>query len=227
MGNFFDRLFKWVWRLTGLALLIIVLIVLVPLSLGVANYINKPQQKVSQVAGTTIDAKKLRLLPFSEITGTTFLYARLGEEGSALSSGSYIENNTSNILFFDTKEKKAHWLIAGNDQRIYYFSFIKYPSHNSPDLTSFQKQTTTGILFSIKTAPGQDGASAQDLFIADANGKNVKLIAKGIDSILSYNQPSDDNFLVFYLKDGVAKVIDYKISDHTVSSDSVIALQQQ
>ena len=119
-----DRFFAWVWRINGLLLLALGLVAVVGAVALIFNIAlfwsrDRPEQRLTQVAGANLTAQDLRLGDFRRIAGTQFLYARLAPPSEYIGSGSSGGLGTAhNLLFFDTVTKKAHWLLPDNDQTL-------------------------------------------------------------------------------------------------------------
>ncbi|HAX91541.1 MAG TPA: hypothetical protein DCY07_04945, partial [Rhodospirillaceae bacterium] len=146
----------------------------------------------------------------------------------SLSSVNYIKSNSRNILFFNTVDKKAHWLFPNNDQVIVNVRFITYPAGGvrlSSDSTQ-QKVTTSILIASEDRAPLAAGSKRlQNLFIALSDDYKLTPVVEGIDSILGHHQTSENNLLIFYLTNGAAKVIDYDLAARKVTSDTLLTAQ--
>lgn len=123
-----DRFFAWVWRINGLLLLCLALLatglaLYLAVDIGMSTAQERPEEQLSEVAGTDLAARDLRLADFRPIAGTRFIYAELASPSDYIGSGSSgSPGNAANLLFFDTASKKAHWLLPTNDQKIPSFS---------------------------------------------------------------------------------------------------------
>ena len=88
-----ERFFVWVWRLNGLALLGLAVAGLVSglgLAINIALFASheRPDDKLTEVAGVNLRSQDLRLANFQEIAGTSFLFARLAGPSEYIGSGS-------------------------------------------------------------------------------------------------------------------------------------------
>ena len=133
MGNgakYLDGFFRWVWRITGLLLLLLVLY-------GVANLIwasrstthgQAPdgEATIGRLDRTDKPQAALKLGRFEALSGTPVLYAQLGSEepSPASLSSSFTLTDLRNLLFFDTASRKAHWLLDDNTHSIAALSVI-------------------------------------------------------------------------------------------------------
>ncbi len=222
MGKRLDHFFVWVWRVVGLGILGLGLLFV--LTIAGAFRHERPQQRLTQVAGTDLNAQKLRLSNFMAIPGTKALYANLAPEQAktiSYSSG----NDARNVLFFNTEEKKAHWLLPSNNQTISYFSFLAYPTKGPMILRPDNDQKVVGILFSTKSLNSivPENTVPQKLCVADANGSNIKTLVENSEEVLGFHQPSQSSVLIFYASKGEARVLDYDLTAREVKSDTPLS----
>ena len=216
-----DRFFVWVWRLNGLLLLMLALVVVVG---GAALIFNsarfwsrdRPAQRLANVAGTDLGAKKLRLGNFHPIAGTQLLYAALEAPSKYIGSGSIGSGGSArNLLFFDIGTKKAHWLLPDNNQTIESFTFPMDPPAER------RKQVALAILLELRRDdPSTPDGASRRLAIAPPDGRTIALLADSTDGLLGHHQPGRDSVLVFYVSAGAARVLDADPATRKVRSNA-------
>lgn len=214
-----DRFFVWVWRLNGLLLLVVALVVVVgggALILNSALFWSRerPAQRLANVAGADLGAKKLRLGNFHPIAGTQLLYAELEAPSNYIGSGSIGSRGSArNLLFFDIGTKKAHWLLPDNNQTIESFAFLMDPPtarymYNDGEAQT-RKQVALAILLELqRDDPSTPDGASRRLAIAPPDGRTIALLADSTEGLLGYHQPGRDSVLVFYVSAGAARVLD-------------------
>lgn len=111
-----ERFFTWVWRINGVLVLLAVTLCLVAFgaiafNLGIFESRDRPETKLTEVAGADLTTEDLKLGSFRSLKGTDFLFAQLAPPSKYVGSGSSGAMGTArNLLFFDTNSKTAHWL---------------------------------------------------------------------------------------------------------------------
>ncbi len=235
-----DQLFKWIWRANGLALLVLSLAGVVALALLVANVglfaaRERPEENVTEVAGTRIESAALRFGDFDEIVGTAWLYAPLGTESDYIGSGSSGGvANTRNLLFFDTTTHRTHWLLKGNHEFIRTSSFLTttpgctHPGDDSEKCEA--SRVAIALLLQIESEPaaakkttGLDGS--RRIAIAAADGTDVRELVTGVDGLRGVHSIDGTRTLVFYAKAGAVRVLDIDPQTRTLRSDEKLSAQ--
>lgn len=235
MGSRSDNFFNWVWKINGLLVLSVSLaalgaILTLTFSDKLFGHGDRPEQKITQVAGSDIRKDDLQLGDFIEVKGTTLLYASLRAKSDRIASGSsYGQGDARNLLFFDTKSKKVRWLLNGNEQIIPSVSFITDPESEDYEYStgglSGKSITTQSILLEI--APlGTDGSTIggrRRLALASPNGESLLTVAEGIDGLLGKHKTSEQSLLAFYSIRGEVRVVEIDLEARTVTSDSALS----
>ena len=187
---------------------------------------QRPEQQLTNVAGTNLGPEDLRLGSFQRIAGTEFLYAELGSSSKHIASGPRgALGSARNLLFFNVNTKKAHWLLPDNGQTIESFSFLTDPPEARYAYWNYETQkrdeTTIALLLELQPdAPSSEEAS-RTLAIAPPDGRSVTLIAASTEGLLGHHQPNKESVLVFYVSEGAARVLDVDTDTREVRSDSV------
>lgn len=118
-----ERIFAWVWRVNALLLLFLGLVGVGAAGIGLFNIArfasrDRPEQQLTQIAGTDLGSQDLHLGDFRAIAGTGFLYAPLASSSKYIGSGSAGGLGPSrNLLFFDTTSKKRVGFSKGMTNR--------------------------------------------------------------------------------------------------------------
>lgn len=227
-----ERLFVWVWRINGLLLLALALLGVIG---GAALVFNttlfwsreRPEQKLTNVAGADLGARDLRLGGFRSIAGTQLLYAELASPSQYIGSGSSGGlGSAHNLLFFDITSKKAHWLFADHAQTIESFSFLMDPpgtryTYNDGEAEK-RDQVAVAILLEVKRNPPDAASVSRSMAIASRDGRTLTPIAQSSEGLLGYHQPTKESVLVFYVSGGAARVLDADPTTGTVRSDALL-----
>jgi hypothetical protein len=225
-----SRFFKWVWRIDGLLLMACALGALAIIGLVLGLEVFGPQRvpdALTEVAGQALEKSDLRLSGFQPISGTSFLYAPLevrGEYGLRSGSSGYGYGEPRNLLFFDALSKRAHWLLESSDRTIHSYAFLTDPADSADDEDDDERHTI-GLLLEIARDPASSERKASALrrvAVAAPDGRTIATIAETAQEVLGHHQPRTDTLLVFYVADGVARVLDVDPTTRTVRSDSVL-----
>ena len=228
-----DRVFIWIWRINGVLLFALAVLGVVGAAALVFNTAlfwsrERPEQQLTNVAGADLGAKDLRLGDFRAVAGTQFLYAPLASPSKYIASGSSRGlGSARNLLFFDIKTKKAHWLFPDNRQTIDSFSFLMDPpgTRYMYDDGEAQKrdQVTVGILLELqRNDPATVDGPSRSLALASPDGRAVTSIAQSTEGLLGYHQPSKESVLIFYVSCGGARVLDADVATGKVHSDVLL-----
>lgn len=234
-----DQAFKWIWRANGLALLVLSIAGVVALALLVANVglfaaRERPEENVTEVAGTTIESAALRFGNFDEIIGTSLLYAPLGTESEYIGSGSSGGvANTRNLLFFDSVTKKAHWLLKGNHEFIHTYSFLTDApgcAHSGDDSEQCEaSRVAIALLLQIESEPAAakktGSTGSRRIAIAAVDGTDVRELVTGADGLRGVHSIDSTRTLVFYAKAGAVRVLDIDPRTRTLRSDEKLSAQ--
>jgi hypothetical protein len=232
MGNgkrYVDGFFQWVWRITGLLLLVLVLYGVGSLVVTSRSTRNHPQAPIGEATLGRADRPdqqeaELKLGGFQELLGTSVLYAQLGSEGSSVGSlsSSYTPTNLRNVLFFDTASRQAHWLLDDNTQFMAALSVIGEPDPYR-SRRSTEDSHALGLLFLSRPADAEiKGAPTWDIRLASVDGRQVKTLVDGVSTLLDHELTNDHTLLVFYAKRGVAHVLDVDPVTRELRSDQTL-----
>jgi len=212
-----DRFFVWVWRVNGLLVLGLVLVVgvtVVAFNSALFWRPERPPQQLANVAGADLGAKNLRLGHFRPIAGTQLLYAALETPAKYIGSSSIgTAGSARNLLFFDIGTKKAHWLLPDNSQTIESFTFLMDPPAVRYMYNDGEAQTKNQVAIAILLELQRDDAPAaavgsRRLMIAPPDGRPLASLADSTEALLGVHQPGRNSVLVFYVSAGTARVLD-------------------
>ena len=238
MENRTEKTFKWIWRANGIALLILSLgglIALVSLvvNIGVFASRERPEKKITEIAGTSIDYNTLRFGDFREIKGTPLLYAPLGTKSEYIGSGSSVGvANARNLLFFDTTTQKAHWLLDDNDEAIQSMSFLTDPpkcQYRDAAYSECEASKVT-IALLVELNPTRQGGkapgSSRRIAIAAPDGTDMRDLATDADGLLGFHLLDGSKAIVFYSKAGTVRFMDIDVTKRTLRSDEVLSTKE-
>lgn len=225
-----DGFFRWVWRINGLILLLLLLLGAISLAGTLVSFKHHRQAPDGMATLGRPDQPDrhqapLKLGRFQALPGTSVLYAQLGNEGvsvGSLSSG-FTPPDMRNLLFFDTLSRQARWLFDDNAQSIAAMSVISEPA---PPQTQGAKPDCKALGVLLLTRPAQadnrDEAS-WGVRLASVDGRQVKTLAARVDTLLDHQLADDHTLLVFYAKQGTAHVLDVDPATREVRSDLPLA----
>jgi len=232
MGNgkkYVDGFFRWVWRITGLLLLLLVLYATVSFvwaSMSIKGRRQAPdgEATIGRVDRPDRQQAALKLGGFKALSGTSVLYAQLGSEGPTVGSlsSSYTPTDLRNLLFFDTASRQAHWLLDDNTQSMAALSVIGEPD---PYLSrgSTGDNHALGLLFLSRPARAEDKRDTSwDIRLASIDGRQLKTLVSGADSLLDHQLVNDHTLLVFYATRGVVHVLDVDPATRELRSDRTL-----
>lgn len=229
MGNgkkYVDGFFSWVWRITGLLLLLLVLY-------GIVSIVGASRSMKQAPAGEATVGRldrpdqhqaALKLGGFQALSGTSMLYARLGSEGPSVGSlsSSYTPTDLRNLLFFDTASRQAHWLLDDDTQSMAALSVIGGPSPYRTQ-ASTPDSHALGLLFLSRPAEADDkGDATWDIRLASVDGRQLKTLTSGVGALLDHQLTNDHTLLVFYAKRGVIHVLDVDPATRELRSDQTL-----
>jgi hypothetical protein len=229
MGNgkkYVDGFFSWVWRITGLLLLVLVLY-------GAVSIVGASRSMRQLPAGEATIGRldrpdqhqaALKLGRFNALSGTSMLYAPLGSEGPSVGSlsSSYTPMDLHNLLFFDTASRQSHWLLDDDAQSIAALSVIGEPSPYRNQVSTPDSRAL-GLLFLSRPAVADNKANATwDIRLASVDGRQLKTLANDIDTLLDHQLTNDHTLLVFYAKRGMIHVLDVDPATREARSDQTL-----
>jgi len=89
-------------------------------------------------------------------------------------------------------------------------------------------QLALAILVEVQKpeAHGANKSGGRTLAVASADGNSVTPIADSIEGLLGYHQASRESALVFYVKDGSARVLELDPVSRVVLSDAPLSSQE-
>jgi len=227
MSSRSETFFAWVWRINGLLVLAVILVVAFAVFGSTSFFGSERRPAKIEVAGTEVGADDLHLGQFQTVAGTDFLYAKLetsSRYGGSFGSGA--EEGTRNILFFDSTNNRSHWLLAGNDQLISTFDFLV--SRDQPVPTKDSKDKAVAIIFDLLapvTLTNEAAKHTRRLAIASPDGRDLTTLVDSIDDFLGYHQLSDSTVVLFYVSGGSAKALNYDFAAHKVVSDAKLTAE--
>lgn len=226
--KYVDGFFSWVWRITGLLVLLLVLY-------GVVNMVWTSRSShrgqtpdgeatIGRLDQTDQQQAALKLGGFEMLPGTPVLYAKLGSErplpGSL--SSSYMTTDLRNLLFFDTASRQAHWLLDDNEHSIAALSVIGKPASYQSAGKAADFRTPGLIFLSRSTKADNKGDATWDLRLTSVDGHELDTLANGVDTLLDHQLINDRTLLVFYAKHGAIHVLDVDPANRKLRADQTL-----
>ena len=180
-----SRVFRIVWRINGLALLLLLLLALVGLSgtllSGLFRNARASQVPQPNVVPATEGKPELRLGSFERIPATTVLRADLHspdrDSFSSYKGGSSVSHN---ILFYDTQDGKSWWLLPDSDADIASEETVALPGQGM--------DAPLAKVFLIRDPADAEAAS---LMLTDLKGIRRATLARGnlrLDEVLAFSK---------------------------------------
>lgn len=187
-----SRVFRIVWRINGLALLLLLLLALVGLSgvlwSGMFRNAGASQAPQPNVAPAVDGKPELRLGDFERVQGSTVLRADLrSPEGDSFGSSKGGSTVSHNILFYDTLDGKSWWLLTDSDADI-----------ASEETVALPGQGMDAPLAKVFLVSDPARADADSLMLTDLKGLKRVPLAQGnlrLDEVLCF---SKDDAKVLY-----------------------------
>lgn len=214
-----NKIFRLIWRLNGLLILIGGLIVLSLIAAtfypAIKNYfMHRPVYHAGDmvnVEDVNIDSE-WTLGGFQQIRNTTFLISPVysKQEYSVGSLGSEKSASaTRNYLVLNSVDKSTKWVASTNK----YLFLSNSEIHESADTIS----KVIGLRFSVVQEDSNNdgrltGEDVTSLAMSDIDGGNFTPVVTGIDAFLGEQQSGPDILLVFYRSGGKNYLAEVKIS---------------
>ncbi len=233
-----ERIFKYIWRANGVSLLVLSIgglvgLFLLVVNLGIFAAHERPEKKITEIAGTSIDYKALRFGSFSEVKWTSILYAPLGTKSEYIGSGSSGGvSNTRNLLFFDTTTQKARWLLKSNDEAIQSTSFVTDPPEckHRGDAYFECEASRIAIALLLEIEPAQQNGKASNVLrriaIAAPNGSELHDLVTDADGLLGFHLLDGAKAIVFYSKAGAVRFMNIDLIKRTLQSDEILSAKE-
>lgn len=195
------RFFRTVWRINGLAMLLLLAGALCYMMIGGVMLLNMGRREASdpvQVAVPQVAGEPtLRLSEFTQVGETGVVRAELVTEENGRSSYKGPGGEIRNVLFADTATGQSWWLLAKAGRRV----------ASVVDLTEnrLAAHETLAQIYQVVSKEGQ--AEVRELILADPTGRKQLSLAKGdvvLERCLSLGR---DQARVLYRRGGAYHVI--------------------
>lgn len=191
-GRMWDRFFRVVWRINGVAILLILFSTMaVLLTEAVAPLLRhtRPRDERSALAPPDVEGKPtLRLTEFAASGRPGILRARLvsTRPPAYVSSGAQ-EGVTHNFLFLNTRDGKTWWLLPDADSTVI-----------AEDDVTFEQGEGTVLARLIRVQNGDDAAHVT-LLLTDVTGVKRTILATGVLEWVEVSVTSPTEASVVYL----------------------------
>lgn len=214
-------LFKLIWKINAVLFLILGLIAVGTLLIlswskfdgesydasPAFKFENVPQERLVQenwqlnVEQTTDEVAIITLL-----TGQKKVAANTANRLYSLAPSQPSEGAIRNILFFDFKEQKSHWLYDNNDERVIRYNLIVAENRGRNEAAGHK---ILGIRYLIEAVKNNDTNESKGLKIAfsDPRGRNLTFVVDSADRSLGYAVSPDGLVHEFFIVDGVPQVV--------------------
>ena len=181
-----SRLFRIIWRINGVAILLLLTLSIIGLSgtllSGVFSSSQSKEPPSPNVAPSEAGKPELRLGGFERIYPTSVVKAELRESasGDSFSFKGSDHATIHNVLFFDTNDGKSWWLLPNSNSTIEAELPISLPNNG--------QETNIAILYKI-TDPSEKQKSSS-LVLTDPKGlKKINLFSGNpeIDEVITFS----------------------------------------
>lgn len=218
-----DNIFRWIWRINGLILLIGAIAIGVVMLMGMFSGLgrNAPGPVVSNIATDPEGSEKWVLGRSRSVSGSMIIYIPLESENKNLdikhresemnfySGGGYRRTFAKNVLFIDTKTDEMNWLFEDVDQLI--VSIDQLPKNYD------ESKTTKYITYAVitKDTNGDGKINENDnaaLAYSNLDGSGYQVILDDHERLISEILHEDDVLSVVYQKSGAGFVSRYSLN---------------
>lgn len=179
------RVFRNIWRINGVALLLLLVLALGGLTISLASGLFRGHR---QNQGTPPDLApqepgkpELRLGSFSRIGASTVLCAELREPGEGSFSLKGSRSIAHNVLFLDTSDGKSWWLLPDSNSTIAEGHELSVNVNGT--------EAPLGKVYLIEP-DGREEAKDATLLLTDAKGTKQVVLAKGrilVDELATFS----------------------------------------
>jgi len=234
-----NKIFRWVWRINGLVILLGSLFIagtlLIELSTRSVRY--DPEPVVTGIAADPEGFERWVLGRSELVSGSNYLVIPLVSEkgdfdykargGSAhydmfSSGGGYRETYSKNLLFVNSQTDEMDWLFEGVDQFITSIDQLPRTSRYLPDDI---KEKTKYIFYSVvdQDTNGDGMVNTEDdssLAYTTYNGSGYQVLLSSYERVLSKTLDDSDQLSIIYQESGVGYLAKYSLSPYELVSNT-------
>lgn len=234
-----DKFFSWVWRINGLLILCVSLLIVGRIGFDLLETHAKQNQPseptVTNIAADPDGIEKWVLGVPRKISGSDFEYVRLESENTSIepvdntlnmfgSDEKYISKEAKNILFLNRKEETAKWLFEDIHQLIVSIGELPDPYSTARSNKSEQPSDAISIIYSVitKDINGDglvDDSDESALAVSDVDGTNYNVILEGFERNISTELLDEDTIAILYQKSGKVYSRKYSLKTHKSISE--------
>ena len=214
MNGEHNKFFLWVWRINGIAILIVAIFAgIFMLRIFTNIFWERPQDPViTNVAEDPEGKEKWVLGGPGYISGSNYILVPLVSENTAVdlrhkggsASVSYGRRRidpSKNVLFIDGTTNSSHWLFNSNDQLI--TEIEQFPYHygsDAPDVRAVFYQVVLHDTNNDKVLNEQDQKS---LAASKPDGSTYTVVIDNLDRVVSKSLAGESNVLIVYQNKGI------------------------
>ncbi len=205
-----SRVFRAIWRLNGVLLLLTFLLVAGVAIVGAASFGSSGRRDRPATPAAVLPAtgEKLFFGSIEPIEGSAFVVLPLETQrtgGGKLSSAPYAPSATRNLLFYDAASGAAHWLRPDHRASVLSHELIS----ESGVVHRWESRTSAGpvrwIRYELALADtnGDGKIDSDDLrviAISGPEGKDLAVVLADVDEVLGYASPERGKVVVFFRK---------------------------
>jgi hypothetical protein len=200
------RLFRTVWRINGVLVLLAFLLLLGAALVAAISSVTWRDRGRERTPSVVVEEKGERLFLGSvqDVEGTSFVLLPLESHlpGSKLSSGPSYESETRNLLFYDAGTSVSRWLRPDHKGLIVNYQLLR-ESGAAQERREPRNDPVRWIRYELALADtNHDGKitreDAQQLAISGPGGEDLSIVLDDVEEILGYAPPRDGVMVVFF-----------------------------
>ena len=227
-----NRFFKFVWRLNGIAIMLLLLFALY--SVG-HELIRQMRQRpsapavITNVAQDKTGEEKWSLGYPREIEGTDYIYVPLGSQIKKIpASGSggigVVRNSdtatTRNLLFVNGQTREMRWLFKGNNQLIENIEEMPQPRYR-------EKDKVEALLYTLirRDTNGDKKLTLDDqsdLAVSLPDGSHYKEIVRSVEDVIATMVPNGSEIVLLYQSGGKGYMSTIRLQDMSIQETKEI-----
>jgi len=212
-----DKVFKWIWNINGLILLMGLILALVVISYQLSEYIFKdsPNEQPTLNLATDKDGEEKWNLGYPNRIGETgYYYVPLESEKlfvkkqsrtQSFSMFDYKPTRSKNVIFINSNTNKSHWLFESVQQLITEIHLLS----TEHDTTSITKAISYEVMNNDTNNDGVfDNLDKRTFALSRVDGTHYSEITSGYNRTIESRVNNDGNlFVVFIANDTVYSML--------------------
>lgn len=234
-----DKIFRWVWRINGLLILLGSLFIVGTLLIEFSNRSSRydPEPVVTGIADDPEGSERWVLGRSDSVRGSDYMviplvsekgdfdYKARGSSGQYdmfSGGGGYRETYSKNLLFVNIQTDEMNWLFEGVDQ---FITSIDRLPRTSRYLTDDAEDKTRYIFYSVvnQDTNGDGKVNTEDdssLAYTTFSGSGYQVLLSGYERVLSKTLDDSDQLSIIYQVSGIGYLAKYTLSPFELVSNT-------